>query len=129
MLVNISFDTAILKQTIIARDYIETTAIYIDEISNEEDSMFYDCIYSFKDNQGKQHEIIVSVFEGNVPSDEIKVKYNESNPEDYYEVGSTFDKLGIIKYLVKIIVIILLIVLFFNKTLLNKINISSSRRE
>ena len=57
----------------------------------------------------------------------LPIKYNENNPQDYYEEGAIMDKSEIIWYMVKIILMILLITLFFNKKLLCKINISSRR--
>jgi phage terminase large subunit-like protein len=61
-----------------------------------------------------------------MPEESISVKYNENNPEDYYEEGATLDKSGMIWYIVKIVALILLIILFFNKKLLSKIGISAS---
>lgn len=59
-----------------------------------------------------------------IVKDEIKIKYNENNPQDYYGEGSTLDKLGVIWYIVKIIALIISIFLLFNENILNKINLS-----
>jgi len=122
------FDTAIIKQTIISKDYIETTATLSEKKDNEESDIFDNYTYAFTDKQGRQQEIIVSVSKNNTPQDELKLKYDENNPQEYYEEGATMDKSGIIWYIVKIIAMILLILLFFNKRLLNKIYISTKKR-
>lgn len=123
LLVLILFDTAIVKQTIKAKDYIETTATYVDK-KNEEGTIFDDYIYTFKDKQGNQQEIVLSTSKDEIVKDEIKIKYNENNPQDYYGEGSTLDKLGVIWYIVKIIALIISIILLFNENILNKINLS-----
>lgn len=127
LLVFILIDTAIVKQTIVSKNYIETKAIYVDRKIDGDNSSFDDYIYTFLDKQGRQQEIIVSVSKDNEPKQEIKIKYNENNPQEYFEEGSTMDKSGIIWYIVKVVAMVLLIILFFNKKLLSKINISASR--
>lgn len=126
LLVFILIDISIVKQTIVSKDYPEITAKFVNRIKDDESNAFDDCIYTFTDNQGRQQEIIVSVSKNSSPEEEIKIKYNEKNPQDYYEEGSTMDKSGIIWFIVKVIAFILLIILFFNKKLLSKINISAS---
>lgn len=126
LLVLILIDTAIFKQTIISKDYPEVTAVYVNKKDDEESNVFDDYIYTFTDKQGKQQEIIVSIPIDDNPQEEIKIKYNENNPQDYYEESSTMDKTGIIWYIVKVVAMILLIILFFNKRLLSKINILAS---
>lgn len=126
LLVLILIDTAIFKQTIISKDYPEATAVYVNKKGDEESNVFDDYIYTFTDKQGKQQEIIVSIPIDDNPQEEIKIKYNENNPQDYYEESSTMDKTGIIWYIVKVVAMILLIILFFNKRLLSKINILAS---
>ena len=124
LLVFILIDTAIVKQTIKAKDYIDVTATYVDKKSDEESTVFDDYIYTFKDKNGKDQEIVVGVSKNEEPKEEIKIKYDENNPQDYYEEGQTFDKSGIIWYIVKIVALILLILLFFNKKKKNKIHLS-----
>jgi len=120
-------DTAIFKQTIIARNYIETTATYVEkQFNNDKDSIFDDYLYTFKDKQGNEQKITVSVSKDTTPEETIKIKYNENNFQDYYEDGSTMDKKEFIWYIIKIIALTLLIILFFNKKWLNKINISAN---
>lgn len=126
LLVFTLLDTVIFKQTIEARNYIETTALLVDKTRDDENSVFDDYIYTFNDKQGKKQEIIISVSKDNSPSAEKKIKYNENNPQDYYEETSILDKSGIIWYVVKVVALILLIILFFNKKWLNKINVSAS---
>ena len=121
-------DCVLLKQTIKARNYIDTIASLVSEKEEDESTVFDDYIYTFKDKKGVDQEIIVSISQEKVPEQEIKIKYNENNPEDFYEDGSTLDKNGIIWFIVKIVILILLLVLFFNKRLLNKIGISFSRK-
>ena len=127
LLIFILIDTAIVKQTIKAKDYIDVVATYVGIKENSDSTIFDDHIYTFKDKAGNDQEIIVSVSKEESPKSEIKIKYNEKNPQDYYEEGATMDKSGIIWYIVKIVAVILLLVLFFNKNLLSKIHISSSR--
>ena len=122
------FDIGILKQTIKAKDYIDTVAKLEGIKEDSESTVFDDYIYTFKDKKGVDQEIIVSISQERVPEQEIKIKYNENNPEDFYEEGSTFNTEGYIWFFVKIVVIILLIIVFFNKRLLNKIGISFSRK-
>ena len=118
-------DTSILKQTIKAKNYVETTAVYALKKEDNESTVFDDYIYTFKDKNGREHEITISLSKDETAKEEIKIKYNENNPDDYYEEGATFDKSGFIWYIVKIVAMILLIVLFFNKKLLSKINMSA----
>ena len=122
------FDTMLFRQTIVAKDYIETTATYVEKKPNEEESIFDDYIYTFIDRQEKQQEIIVSISKNQTPNNEIKIKYDENNPQEYYEEGSIMDKSGIIWYIVKIVALILLVILFFNKKLLSKIHIAAGKR-
>ena len=128
LLVFILIDTILLKQTIKARDYIETTATYAYKKDHSDSESFDDYVYVFIDKEGKQQEIIKSLPNDDIitPESEIKVKYNENDPQDYYEEGSMLDKKGIIWYIVKIVALILLIVLFLNKKILSRINISAS---
>ena len=125
LLILIIIDSFIVKQTIQARNYIETTATYVNKRST--DDIFDDCIYTFKDKQGKEQEIIVALPKDDIPKDKIAIKYDEKNPQKHYIEGAVMSKSGIIWYVIKIAVLILLIVLFFNKNLLNKINISPSK--
>lgn len=127
LLVLILIDTAIFKQTIVAKDYPEATAVYVNKKSDGESDVFDEYIYTFIDTQGREQEIVVSISKEDEPKEEIKIKYNENNPQDYYGEGAVMDKSGIIWYMVKIVAMILLIVLFFNRKLLNKINISASK--
>ena len=117
------FDTIFIKQTIEARNYIETTATYVNRKIEEENDIFYDAIYIYEDNQGNQHEITINLYEEE-PKKEITLRYNPNNPQDYFEDGSIYNKSQITIYIVKIIALILLLILFFNKKLLNKINLS-----
>ena len=121
-------ETFVLKQTIEARNYIETTAVFVDRKNNPEDSIFDECIYKFKDKQGNEQEIIIGKDKDTTAKNKIIVKYNEKNPKEYYQEDSILDKTEIIWYIVKIVLLVLLIILFFNKKLLSKINISLSSR-
>ena len=119
-------DTAIIKQTIISKDYPEAIAKYSDRKVGEDNTVFDDYIYTFKDTKGRQQEIVVTISKRDIPKDEIKIKYNENNPQNYYGEDATMDKTELIWYIVKVITLILLIILFINKKLLSKINISGS---
>ena len=123
----ILIDTAIVKQTIESRDYIDTTATFVEKKETSDSNNFDDCVYTFKDKEGNDQVIIVSVSKDEEPESIIKIKYNEKNPQDYYGEHSVMDKTGIIQYVVKIVAVILLLILFFNKKLLSKVNVSSGR--
>ena len=127
LLVFIIIDTIIVKQTIKAKDYIETTAILENKLDSEESDVFDDYIYTFKDKSGNDQKITISIPKDRNPENELKIKYDENNPQEYYEEGGTYNKSDIIWYVVKIIVMILLIVLFFNKKLLRKISITTRK--
>ena len=127
LLVITLFETIIMKQTIIAKDYIKTTATYSGVKEKSDDSIFDDYLYTFVDKNDVKQEIVVSLSEDSTPSDTIVIKYNENNYQEYYMDGEFFDKMGVIWYIVKVITIILLIILFFNKKLLSKINMSFGR--
>ena len=118
------FDTLLLKQTIKSKDYPEVTAEYVSKKEDSESDVFDDCIYTFTDKNGKRQEIIISISKDEEVQPEVKIKYNEKDPQDYYQEGSTLNKSGIIWYIVKIVALIVLIILFFNKKLLSKINLS-----
>lgn len=129
LLLIILFETIFIKQTIKASGYIETIAKYsyikdyTDEAS-EEDNMYNDYIYTFIDKKGNQQEITISESKDNSPKEEITIKYDENNPQEFYEEGMIYNKSQIIWYIVKLVALVLLIILFFNKKLLSKIYIS-----
>ena len=125
LLVVVLIDTALFKQTLKAKNFIETTATYVDRTTPEDGSDFDDCTYVFTDKQGNTHEVVISLYKGSSAKDEIMVKYNEKDPEDYYEEDALLSKKRMTWYIVKIVAIILLIALFFNKELLNKLNLST----
>ena len=120
----ILIETVIVKQTIVSKDYPEVTAVFVERTTDGESTAFDDCVYVFTDKNGEQQKIIVSVSKDDTPKQEIKIKYNENDPQDYYEEGSILDKSGIIWYVVKIVALVLLILLFLNKKILSKINLS-----
>lgn len=117
------FDVGMIKQTIKAKDYIDTTATLVSE-SDEHGEVFTDYVYTFTDNNGKKHDIVISLSSGDSPEQEINIKYDPTNPEDFYQDSNTYDKSGIIGFVVKIVIEIILIILFFNKKLLSKIRLS-----
>jgi len=124
----ILFDTMLLKQTLISKDFVETTAEYVNRANEEDGNEFIDYIYTFDDKQGKKQEISITSKKETFPEDEIKIKYNENNPQDFYEEGSTLSTSGIIWYVAKIVILFLLIIVFFNKRLLNMFSITANRR-
>jgi hypothetical protein len=121
----ILIETVIVKQTYISRNYIETAASFVERTPDGESSAFDDCIYAFTDKDGVEQKIVLSIPKDDEPKYEIKLKYNESNPQEFYEEGAYMDKSSIIWYIVKIVALILLIFLFSNKKLLSKISISN----
>ena len=121
-------DTVIIKQTIKAKDYIETTAVYEKDIIDGE-SPFKDCVYTFIDKQEKEQKIIISIPKTDEPKETIIIKYDEENPKEYYEEGSIMDKKGIIWFIVRIIAIIILIILLLNEKLLSKISFSLNHKD
>ena len=121
-------DGMIFKQTIEARNYIDTVAEYVEIKESEEDSVFNEALYSFTDKKGNTHTFEEIYSKDESPDMEIRIKYNENDPDDYFTEGATLTKSGIIWFVVKIVVLVLLIFLFFNKKLLSKINISVSSR-
>lgn len=121
-------DGIIFKQTIEARNYIDTVAEYVEIKESEEDSVFNEALYSFTDKKGNTHTFEEIYSKDESPDMEIRIKYNENDPDDYFTEGATLTKSGIIWFVVKIVVLVLLIFLFFNKKLLSKINISVSSR-
>ena len=124
LLIFIAIDTAIVKQTIKSKDYIETTAVLVDRKESDEPSIFDDYTYTFEDKEGKKQEIVYSISKEEQPEQEIKIRYNEKDPQDYYSKGQIMDKSGLIWYIVKIVAVILLVILFFSEKILKKIGIS-----
>ena len=120
-------DTLIIKQTIKAKDYIETTAVYEKDIIDGESS-FKDCVYTFTDKQERKQNITISIPKTDEAKETIKIKYDEKNPKEYYEEGATMDKKGIIWFIVRIITIVILIILLLNEKLLNKISFSANNK-
>ena len=125
LVVLVLIETAIFRQTLKAKDYIETTATLVEKKASDDDSIFDDGIYTFKDKNGNEQEIIIGISKDEEAKSAITIKYDENNPQEFYEEGGTLDKSGIIWYIVKVVALVLLIVLFFSKKLLNKINISA----
>ena len=121
------FDFFIVRQTILSRNFIETTATLAGKSGESDSEITSDYVYTFEDKKGNQQEIVVSVFQDDVVENEIKIKYNEKDPQDYYQESSVLNKSGIIWYRVKVVAITILIILFFNKKLLSKVNISASK--
>ena len=124
LFISILFDTSIIRQTIRAKDCTEVVATYVAKKRDEKSNIFDYYIYTFTDKQGNQQEIVEMIPKGDTPQPKITIKYNESNPKEYYGDGQTFDTLEIIWVVAKLIIIILLILLFFNKKLLMKIHMS-----
>lgn len=128
LIILILIDTALYKQTKKSKDYIETTATYVEKKEDGGDRIFDDYIYTFKDKKGNDQQITVSVSKESSPEEQITIRYDENNPQEFFEDGSTLDKSGMTWYVVKIVALVLLVFLFFNKRLLNKIGISASMR-
>jgi preprotein translocase subunit SecE len=128
LIIFILIDTALYKQTKKAEGYTETTATYVEKKEDGGDSIFDDYIYTFKDKKGNDQQITVSVSKESIPEEQITIKYDENNPQEFFEEGATLDKTDMTWYIVKIVALVLLVFLFFNKRLLNKIGISGAIR-
>lgn len=122
------FEVGIFAQTIRALKYEETTATYIQQVENEDDDIFNSYLYNFEDKNGNKQEIIVDVSKSFDPEDEIMVKYDKSNPQDFYTEYSLMDTQEFIWFAVKLVFIIFLAMLFLNKNWLSKINLSVGKR-
>lgn len=122
----ILLDTILLKQTIKSRNYDDAIATCTDIKVDKDDSMFDDYIYTFTDKNGKEQEIVMSIAEDEVPKQTVKIKYNEKKPQDFYEETAILSKKDITWYIVRVVILVLLIFLFFNKKILNKLNLSVS---
>ena len=127
LIVMILFDTIFVKQTIISRNYEETTAEFIGYSVKEGYDPNPNAIYKFRDKKGNEYSVNIISSDNEEEKKEIKVKYNKEDPNDYYVESSLMDKKDIILYVVKIVICILLIILFFNKKLLSKVNLSASK--
>ena len=120
----ILFDIAIIKLTIKAKNYPETVATLIDKKNNEINNKFVYCTYIFKDKKGNNQEIVTIITENEIPQEQMKIKYNEDNPDEYYDESSIYDTSEFIWFVIRIIILILLVILFINKKLLMYINVS-----
>ena len=119
-------DSMLFKQTIKAKDYIDATATYVDT-KTDSYSSFVDYIYTFSDKDGNQYEVELSYPVGVSYSETVKIKYNVDNPQDFYEESALLNTSGVVWYIVKIVLIILLTILFFNKKLLSRIGMYLSK--
>ena len=128
MSITMLFDIGIFVQTIKAINYVETTAEYVETKETEEDEIFDEHVYTFKDKKGNTQEVIVDSSKSISPESKIMLKYNEKDPQDFYTEYSLMDTTELVWFAGKIIFIILLIILFFNKEWLSKINISTGKR-
>lgn len=126
LLILVLFDTALFKQTIKSKDYIDTIAMYSYKKETSDGYIFDDYIYTFEDTKGKVQEITIGISKDEGAPDTIKIMYDENNPQEFYQEGNILSKSGIIWYFVKILLLIGVIVLFFSKRALNKISISVS---
>ena len=120
----ILIDVGIVVQTIKSKDYLETTATYVETIEDKDNSEFNECKYTFLDKKDEKQEIKISFCDES--RDKIKIKYNENNPQDYYEENSIMSKSGWTWFYIKLIAFALLIGLFCNKDLLKRTSVSIS---
>lgn len=120
-------DVNIIKQTIKAKDYSETTAEYVSKKDSSNDSIS-DYIYAFEDQDGNREEIVLSIDSKTEPKEKIKIKYNEKNPKEYYAEGSLMTKNNYILFIIKIVLMISFIGLFLNTNTLRRTNISSNHK-
>ncbi len=127
LLILLIIDAIIIKQTIKTKDYPEATAVYVSQKDSDSKS-FNDYIYTFEDKNGNKQEIVLSVASNNEPKEKIKIRYNEDNPKEYYEEGSTMQKKDYIWFTIKVLLMISFIGLFFNSKALRKMNISAKHK-
>lgn len=122
----IIFSTGIAIQTVRARNYVEAIATFVEK---DKDTEFNLLKYTYEDKKGNQHEAnIMGVRDSDEDiQDKIVVYYDPNHPDEYYYDASLMDTGELTIYIVEIIVEGLLIMLFFNKHLLNKINLSIGR--
>lgn len=113
-------DVVIIRQTMKSMDYEETYASLVETKKDDSNEDFVDNIYVFKDNQGNEHKIVTSGTTEDVPKESIRVRYDESNPEINYWEGKLADKNKMTWFGIKIVAIIVLLLIFFNKKLLSK---------
>ncbi len=118
-------DLMIIRQTIIAKDYISTTATFVTQKESEDESVPTENIYTYEDNNGNRHNIIARFTKEKGLTDTLNIKYNPKNPDKFYDEDELYGKGEIIWFVVKIIIEVLLIKLFFNKKLLYKIRFST----
>lgn len=125
LFVFILIDIGIVVQTIKSKDYIETTATYVETIENKDNSEFNECKYTFLDKKEQTQEIKISFCDE--PRDKVKIKYNKSDPQDFYEENSIMSKSGWIWFYGKLILFALLIGIFCDINLLKRTSISISK--
>ena len=116
----IYIDSLTIRTTIITKDFVETTATYVEtkeKFSNDPENEY---VYTFEDKYGNNHEIVV-IQKNENPETKIKVKYNENNPENYFTEDSLMNNKMIFWFIIKILATISLIILLFDKKILNKI--------
>ena len=112
----------LFRQTIKARNYIKTTGVFVERIKSDD---IDEDKYVFTDKNGDEHEAIIVALT-DAPKEEIEIKYNEKQPEDYVTQYNILSTTGIILYIIGIIVFFFLNIALFNDKLLEKINISVS---
>ena len=126
LLVFIIIDLVMIKQTIKSRNYIETTATCTGELIEEESDVFDYYKYTFIDNNGNVVEIEDHTDKENIPEETIQIRYNKNNPQDYYYVdGSIYTTTDYVWFAIKLVIMTLLIILFFNTKLLSRIHVST----
>ena len=124
LLIIVFFETTTVVKTIKAKNYIETTATYVNKSNNEDDSeLFDDYIYSFEDIKGTRQEITISIPQEEQPPKEIKIKYDNTNTKKYYKKTQIFSSFEMLFYVIKVIILLVLTIIFFNKNLLRKTSI------
>ena len=113
------FDFLIIFQTIKAIGYTETTATFVSK-TEDPSSKLTNYIYTYKDKKGVEYSADIST--SLLLDEKIKIKYNKKNPEQFYSPGGLMDVGKLIWFIVKLVAIVLLILLFFNKEELRKIH-------
>ncbi len=129
LLLFILADAGVFVQTYRARNFIRTQATYVAEKNDIDSDIFKECIYSFVDRKGQKHEIVITLSSDELETmgEDREILYNEKDPEDFYTKNAVYERTEIPSIImwnvVKIIALIFLIVLFFNKELLATMNV------
>lgn len=118
LVILIIIDVLNLRTTLISKDFIETTATYVETKEKFTNDAGTECIYTFKDKNGTKQDIVVIVDKN--CENEIKIKYDENNLQNYYTESALLNSKEMFWFILKIAAVIPLTILLFSEKLLNK---------